>query len=392
MQTQNFPVITSLELFKSQVGEKEEIRYMTSPHGFTTVSYMVSMPTTFDNPHARECRGIVFDVEGKVISRPLTKFFNMNERDGARPHDFNWAKLARCMAKRDGSMIHTVKTGPDSFDVKSKKSFTSDVANAARALISSSPGHQALCMHAIALDCTAIFEFTSPGARIVLPYLKDELVLLHVRENESGRYYSDNEIRLLGTQFGVSTVDDDVLDSFPELIKAIAEGDAAKVWAIVQQLAETVENIEGWIFQFDDGEMVKVKTKWYMERHRCMTFLRERDVQLMVLRESLDDIKAMLASDGVDISELEAIEAKVGKVLIDVLHELTAIYEADKNLERKDFALKHGPAGLKYPQFSLLMKLYEGKEPDVKGWYERQILPTVSLRTLVLVNSIGEAE
>jgi hypothetical protein len=169
-------------------------------------------------------------------------------------------------------------------------------------------------------------------------------------------------------------------------------GDPKEVWHAVQKLAETVEGIEGWIFQFENGEMVKVKTKWYIERHHAMTNLRERDLHLECLRETVDDLKAMLVQEGVDISEIESIELKVGEHLKAMLHSIYGKLEENKHLERKDFALKVGPAGEKYEYFGLLMKAYEGKEPDVKGHYERHVLPTVSLRQLNLTQSKAEAE
>jgi T4 RnlA family RNA ligase len=397
-----FPIVNAYGEFMAQVGEKDEIKTGYPAEGwragFKTVSYVVALATTFDSPAARECRGIVFNEAGNIVARPLHKFFNMNERDGARPEDFDWKKLQRVMDKRDGSMIHTVMV-PEAdspvgrnFDVKSKKSFTSDVANSAREMLKTLPKHLDLCQYVVADGATAIFEYTSPVARIVLPYAKDELVLLHIRDNVTGEYWSSSRMFATSDMFGVALVEPDM--SGHELLDTMLKGarDSKEIWTAVQKLQETCENIEGWIFQFETGEMVKVKTRWYLERHRAMTFLRERDIQLMVLRESLDDLKGLLVGDGIDISEILKIEADVGAQLKAILHEIDTVIKADAGLERKDFALKHGPHGLANKYFPLLMKAWEKKEPDVKGYYERNILPNVSLHQLNLTNSIGEAE
>lgn len=109
-----FPYISDHATFKGLLGEKDEIRHMLQPNGYTVVSYIISGESTFDNPYALECRGIVFDTTGRIVARPLTKFFNLNERAGARPEDFDWSKLSRIMDKRDGCLDgKTVLLTPD---------------------------------------------------------------------------------------------------------------------------------------------------------------------------------------------------------------------------------------------------------------------------------------
>lgn len=404
---QIFPTVNSYGSFMSLVGEKDEIKTGVA-NGFQTVSYVVSLPTTFDSPAARECRGIVFNPDGLVVSRPLHKFFNLNERDGARPEDFDWSKLMRVMDKRDGSMIHTVNvglaspfrastTGEWTFDLKSKKSFTSDVAVAAKKwLLTNGKGAHFMkfCQEMVDLDYTAIFEYTSPTARIVLPYATEELTLLHIRDNMTGRYMSPGELHAHASGWGIPIVSPNTAEGTDALFDEMLSGERnpKDIWHAVQKLAETIEGIEGWIFQFESGDMVKVKTKWYIERHHAMTNLRERDLHLECLRETVDDLKAMLVQEGVDVTEIEGIEMHVGEYLKGMLHSIYAKLEENKHLDRKSFAMKVGPAGEGYEYFGLLMKAYEGKEPDVKGHYERHVLPTVSLRQLNLTQSKAEVE
>lgn len=404
MNTGIFQAISDLDGFKVAVGDKDEIRHMEQGGtytGYTVSSYIVSAESTFDSPAARECRGVVFNAKNKIVARPLHKFFNLNERDGARPEDFDWSKLMRVMDKRDGSMIHTVKTEFDvafdgyGFDVKSKKSFQSDVANQARDWMAQRENFLNFCEEVVSCDATAIFEWTSPTARIVLPYAEEALTLLHVRDNGTGEYWDPGHLMVVAAHYGIPVVDHD-LSGADDLFEQMLSGDrnSKQVWAAVQRLAETVENIEGWVFQFKNGEMVKVKTKWYMERHRAMTFLRERDIVGMVLSESIDDLKAMLAGEKVDITEIRQIEERV----INAIRQIeSCIDDAMKtveefNMDKKAAALNFGPKGMGHPYFGLIMKKMDGHEPDVKGWYERNVLPTVSLRQLNLLQSVAEAE
>jgi hypothetical protein len=140
--------------------------------------------------------------------------------------------------------------------------------------------------------------------------------------------------------------------------------------------------------------MVKVKTKWYLERHRAMTFLRERDIVSAVLNESLDDLKALLAGEGVNISEIEQIEARVLAGIQHIEHQVKLAMDSIKlyQFDKKMAALTYGPKGEDNMYFGLIMKAMDGKEPDVKGWYERNILPEVPLRQLNLLQSVAESD
>jgi RNA ligase len=391
-----FPFVNDLEIFRAQVGEKEEIRYMLQDNGYTVVSYVVSSESTFDNLYALECRGIVFDSTGKLVARPLTKFFNMNEKPSTQVAALDWTKVVRVMDKRDGSMIHTVRVTPqespfelNTFTLKSKKSFKSDVAVQALAWMKTRQNFIDFCQSVTEAGMTAIFEWTSPTARIVLPYQQDELQLLHIRENSTGRYLNLSELELTASAFGVQVVEttptarqlNDVIRFCPS---SMAE--------ILLKLAETEENIEGWVVQFEDGNMVKVKTKWYLERHRAMTFLRERDIVGAVLNESLDDLKAMLVGEGVCIDEIVAIEEQTVSYIRGIESELDITYAQAMHMTKKEAALRFGPAGEKLPLFSLLMHKMDGKEPDIKGWYQRNVLPTIPLRQLNLLQSVAEVE
>jgi hypothetical protein len=64
-------------------------------------------------------------------------------------------------------------------------------------------------------------------------------------------------------------------------------------------------------------------------------------------------------------------------------------YEANKYLERKDFAIL-----LKgHPHFNLLMQKFSGKEPDYKGFFAKTKLDEMfDLTQLNLTDSVAEVE
>lgn len=383
--------IVDLNTFVKAIEHKEEMRVASIGHGMTSVCYMISAEGTFDDEYSRECRGIVFDSQiGWVTGRPLHKFFNLNERAESRVENLDWSKVVRVMDKRDGSMIHTVCMDMGEMKLKSKKSFESEVAIAAQKFYDSKSNFVAMGHFLNDQNATAIFEYTAPDARIVLFYAQPELKLLHIRNNGDGRYWTPEELTWVSTNFDIPMVDE--VDEFFETVEVNEMGCVFATRFNVQKMldaAKTREDIEGWIVQFEDGNMVKVKTEWYLKRHRAMTFLRERDIAQLVLDEGLDDLKSLLAGEGVDLSEILQIEAKVLEMVRVLNHNVTAVVNEHSHLSRKDFALKF--TGHEY--FGLMMSAFIGKQPDIKGYFERNILKEYfSLRQLVLGPSIAEAE
>ena len=389
-----FPVITTDSAMRQALADKTEIRFMEQDNGTTVCSYIVSAKGTFDGSYNREARGIVFDKNGLVISRPLHKFFNVNEREETLVQNIDWSKVTRVMLKRDGSMIHTVPAVDDvkpmsksaDFTLKSKKSFESDVAVQARDWINSDPANEnfvKLCNHVVEFNQTATFEWTSPTARIVVYYEQPGLKLLHVRDNCTGYYLTQAEIDELGQRFGVPVVES--CDDVQQML--------AKDPNLVLDYAQVLEGIEGWVIQFEDGNMVKLKTQWYYDRHGAMTFLRERDIAQMVIDEKLDDIKALLIGEGVDITEIESIEARVVQAILDIETDVTAAYEKYKHMSKKDIALQISSGPQRYQHFHQLMKLMDGKQPNYTEYFEKTMLKEqFTLRQLNMIQSIAEVE
>lgn len=370
-----FPLIADLETFKNRVATKDEIKFNEQPNGSIVGCYMVSMPTTFNIPEAIECRGIVFN-EGHIAGRPLHKFFNVGEKEHTRLENLDWSTVARVMDKRDGSMIHTVRL-PWGYDVKSKKSYMSDVAVAARKLIKLTPKLDRFCKHVVESNKTAIFEYTAPTARIVLYYPDECLTLLHIRDNFTGAYMPAKELVCWATRFDVP-----VVAELPELLTAMREDPLA--------LMEHTQQVEGWVVQFASGEMVKLKTKWYLERHRAMTFLRERDIVKLVLSEGLDDLKSLLVAEGASIAEIEEIETRAVLELNSIDAAVKATIAELQELSLKDAAIKMQADN--HPYFGLVMATMRGKNPDIKDWFTKHRLDAYSLRQLNILQSVGELE
>jgi len=362
-----FPTIRTKEDLFSRVSHKPEIRWAVAENGCTVACYMISEPSTFDSEWARECRGIVFGPDGKIVGRPLHKFFNLGERKDCP----GLGAAGTVLDKLDGSMIHTVALEAANglpFCFKTKKSFSTEHTDVATRLCQNDQGLYEFCADVTKAGQTAIFEFRSPNHTIVIPHGVESLTLLHVRDNVSGRYWSREEVTKAGEHYGVQVVKPLELSASDLL-----------------GLAKSIRDVEGWVVQLDSQEMLKIKTGWYISVHRTCTELRDRDVVEAVLLETLDDVKASLTLAGRPLSRVLEIEHQVVGELLEIQAsvEAKAAQALASGISRKEFAgsMKGDPL------FSLIMLQFSGAIPDYREWYRKHQLKTWGLTSAAPIPS-----
>lgn len=326
---------------------------------YTIISYMVSTPDLWKLPLATECRGITFDHDGKIVSRPFEKFHNVGEKPETMPNLVE-KEFVECYAKRDGSMLTPILTKDHQLIFKTKKSFYSDVAKLATQLVPDCV--HAFCVYCIHYDLTPIFEFTHPDTRIVLDYpVEENFTLLAIRCNKTGLYESyESMLNLV------------------ELFKGVAVIDRYDMtWEQIQESVKNSTGIEGYVLLLKDGSRVKYKTQWYLKMHRIMTDIRERDIAAMVVDETVDDLKSLLTSEGKSLDPILDIENRVESELNNLKH-MTEIMSHNPTGEWqvKDFAIQYKGHKL----FILIMAKVRGKEPNYLEFWKRNHLPNYSLR------------
>lgn len=356
-----FKRIESIADLKPFVANKEEIRFYKQPNGITMSMYLFMDSKTFDSPEAIECRGAAFDENGAIVSRPLHKFFNMGEKDYLSPDKLlereARGEVVGIYEKLDGSMIATALVN-GKLAWRSKKAFNSEVVKLAKGFLSYGENES---IEEFAQCCavngmTAIFELTHPEAQIVVPQAAPKIRLLHVRDNVTGEYV--------------------LLDGKHEVHNWICGLDVPCVPAVKMTLQqvfdslETMHNQEGYVVQFANGDMVKLKCPWYTRLHRSITFLRERDIAMLAINEELDDMKQHMREVGIPLEKVEEIEARLMGTLIGIEHDIEQVYEEGKHLDKKTFAMTY----LKHPLFGLAMNRYNGVDFDLKEWYGKKRL------------------
>jgi RNA ligase len=361
-----FPIIETLDDIVPHIAANKQIRVKPDDFtGLTIVCYMVQDEDTFagtDLQFAVECRGLTFHPDGRIAARTLHKFFNIGEHESVRPENLMWGQVDRIMEKRDGSMVTPVKCG-DSILFKTKKTFSSKEAMLAGDIAFNTMGAAEWLASMIEADLTPTFEMTSPKYPIVIKYEKDELTLLHIRENVTGRYLTEAEIFATNPPFPVVP---NLKDKFTGL------GLPANLvsWEILKERQENAEGLEGWVVQFTSGEMIKIKTAWYVALHHSVTFTRWRDIARSVVADQSDDLKGAFAMTGRSIQPIIDVERRI-KARIEFAREaaqqIVDTFAAVGVTDAKGLAMVLN----KHEHFGLIMRTFRQQEIDWMAWYAK---------------------
>jgi RNA ligase len=284
------------------------------------------------------CRGLIYHQEtGEVLARPFKKFFNYGEPSAPTFAPDDWVTV---FDKVDGSLGIAYDT-PDGPAIATKGSFTSEQAQHATELLRTKYSRYQTDDY-----CTDLFEIIYPDNRIVLDY------------------GDTNELRYLGSVV-VETGENywsGVLIGYYDIPKNhfIVSGEFG---AVIDQIDLHRPNAEGVVILNDDtGERLKLKQEDYIELHKVMTGLNERQIwQWLSEGKYVPDILADLPE------ELHGWARPVMINLCDLFlnhkMELRQAWVESMYMERKEFALFNSlkPAWLK----GALFAKYDGNESRV---------------------------
>ena len=210
-------------------------------------TYTYANEDLFREKWGKEARGITFErATGRIISRPFHKFFNSSEP--MAPKDFSPVTVAE---KMDGSLLQVSWDPTNNYLFVASRSTlrkdTSYVINAFWRL----PKHviEAITNFAKEMpDFTHMFELLDPENQIVIYYPELSVTYLMSRSKNDGTYY---------------------YMPVPELDAVLWKPVGAKTVDDIVREAQHTEGMEGWVL-FDPNlqDFVKIKTPWYLERHK----------------------------------------------------------------------------------------------------------------------------
>lgn len=308
-------------------------------------------------PGALESRGIMFELDKdnnpvRIVARPMEKFFNFEENPLTMDLDLNTIDFI--MAKEDGSLISTYEENGVLF-TKSKTSIYSSQAIESKQFLLNINNKDLYdrCLELAKAGFTCNFEYVSPQNRIVLDYPEKYMFLLNVRDNETGEYVDVNELQK-----------DPILRRY--LIDVVYPNPEVDYNEFVQEV-RSIENIEGYIFQLQNGMKFKLKTEWYSALHRMKDTLNNNEMLFyVVVGSGSDDLKS-LYSDEASKNKIEAFE----KVFLDYLRESSKyVFELKdqySGYDRKTYAVE-AQTKLKNDDklelFGVMMEMFKGASKD----------------------------
>lgn len=341
-----FPEIRTINDVLPHIAGRDE--FIVADKGdYTVINYMVSMADTFDMTDPddltgairRECRGIIFDANGVIMSRPYHKFFNVNEREETQYSRIDLNQPHIIMEKMDGSLVRPLYT-EGKLRLGTKMGVT-DIAVDAEELLTDEQVEW--LQEVVKLNVTPLFEYISPTNKIVIEYKEPKLVLTGMRNNFSGNYYMPYKAPF-------------------EIVPMYGSIDGSMYDYI--ERARKQEEREGDIIRFADGHMLKIKNDWYVRIHKTKDLVRtERNIADIIINEQLDDILPLL--DASDLKIVQEYEKRFDAALHNVLGRLEGLVTLAKVLHggvKKEVAMNFIPNLKNKEDAPFIFSALDGKE------------------------------
>jgi RNA ligase len=348
-----FPIIRHISDVLPHIEGRDEF-VVAEREDYTVINYIVAMADTFDmtgpddlgGAIRRECRGLIFDRDGNLMSRPFHKFFNVNERAETQTHEIDMSQPHVIMEKMDGSMIRPILV--DGYLRLATKMGVTNVAMEAEAWLAAQDSEYKDWLRVyMANGYTPIFEWVSPFNQIVLAYEIEDLVLLAIRDNVTGEYLD------LAEELAEVRCPFTIVRSYGSMEGNILEYIARQRGA---------EGREGDIIRFADGHMLKVKNDWYVRIHKTIdriTF--DRNIVDLIINEEVDDVIPMLPAVQVDrIRDFETRFWNAFKVKEDALLADRSICSQLYEDDRKRIALEYVPTLTNKADAQFVFRMLDG--------------------------------
>lgn len=303
-------------------------------------AYRLASYTGYLQTDALECRGTMFELNKETLepirlaAKTPSKFFNAYENPFSMYEEMPSSEIMYSMDKRDGSLISTFTDTDGVLRTKSHGSLHSEHAYNTTKMIHDDLEFKQHLEKADLDGYTVNLEYTSPEYRIVLPYQDDQLVVLNLRNRETGKVLLGNELK----------------DMYPELYERSVfhdVGDIHPTTPIRATLRETVEairgmkDIEGYVIVLKDGRQCKVKTDWYCSLHYTRdSIVIDSRLYKAVLEGASDDLRQMFSNDPYSINKIEKMERHVFSCYNRLVSTVENFVNDNKDLTAKEFAVK----------------------------------------------------
>lgn len=339
-----------------------ESKFVIDGFNISVFNYRLAQYKDFVNPienrpdvKAYEMRGLtfVFNTDGTLFKRfiLLEKFFNINQVPETMYSVVKDYKIKYINNKEDGSIASFIQLPNGKIIGKSKMGFDNEQANGINRIYKTREDIYDFVNWCIENNIVPIFEYVSPSNRIVLKYLKEDLILLRMRDSITGKHI---DIK-------------DHLDKIGSIRIAPFEDDMVDLDTLTEVVAKQVDK-EGVIVQTIDGTgkdfFFKIKTPWYMALHGLLTndIYKENIIIEYILDDKIDDLLGQIPENEKDAHDRINKIISVVKNAIDVkVSELKKSYKFFTSFSsRKEYAIKYYK---KDPNFGYVMQMDKGADP-----------------------------
>lgn len=360
----------AVELCSKEDAPFYESKMVVDGFNVSVFNYRLAQYKDFANPlehkpglKGYEMRGLtfVFNEDGSLFNRYvlLEKFFNINQVPESMYSIVKNYKIKYVNNKEDGSIATFVKLPNGKIVGKSKMGFDNDQANGINRIYRGNVEIKTLVDWCLDNDIIPIFEYVAPHNRIVLRYTTEELILLRLRDNKTGKHIDiqDHLDKIGSTK--IAPFEDDHQGNLDSLIELVAK-QIDKEGCIVQAV-----DSEGRDFFF------KLKTPWYCERHGLLTddIYREHVIIGYILDDKIDDILGQIPEEEVEAHErINKIIVIVKRAINEKMEDIKKSYQLflDMGENRKEYALKYSGKNefgkIIEPNFGYVMNLANGKD------------------------------
>jgi hypothetical protein len=224
--------------------------YHLSTFGYRYAKYNNFILPLIDdlNINALELKGITFVFDDNKQYKHfllLHKFWELNQYKHCTYDIFKDKNIRNITVKEDGFLVSFLLLPNDKIISFTKHGFDEPTNIEANKFLDNSDYYDFInnCLHN---NIQPIFEHV--GRKTTVDYGNvNELILLKLRNNFNGEYLNVKNFDTKG-------------------IKVVAE--EHKTFDEILIISKEIENCEGWVVQFEDDDMLKVKTKWWREKQR----------------------------------------------------------------------------------------------------------------------------
>lgn len=298
------------------------------------------------NAMVKECRSLIIDKEFNVVSRSFDRFFNYGETDH-KEFNFNDFKV---YDKADGSLIK-IYWYKDNWHISTKG--TSDGSGEI-------PNTKITFRDAILKDIfknnlveftqylskenTYIFEYVSPINQVVVKYDSDKLILLAIRNKNTGFYAKDCQLEHLIHKA-----------NNPNIIQ-VKSYEPKEINALIKYINNDIPFNEGVVIVDNNFNRIKIKTTEYVHLHYLKgNILTDKKILTMIYDNAYKEYISYFPDEEPRFHEWF-------KIISDKTSELELFINDNKHLDKKSFALTITNSKHKDFMFAL-MRSYNNNEP-----------------------------